>query len=641
MTRPTRSERLRYRFDVWMSRGTAALIGLLAVVSFVFVFVVAVIVWALPLHPAGEPEGDFLDIFWGNLMRTLDPGTMGADEGWGFRIAMLVVTLGGLVIVASLIGIVSAGFDAQVAELRKGRSRVIERDHTLILGWNEKVFTIVHELAIAGASQGRRAIVILADRDKVEMEDAVRSAVALPRSISLICRTADPMRPAEIALGSPDEARSIILLAPDGAHDPDADVIKMALAVAHRPDRTRGSGHIVAELRHAANLEAARLVGGEEVQWVLTDELIGRITVQSCRGSGLSVVYSELLDFDGHEVYFAAMPELVGESYAATQLAFVESSVIGVATADRTLLNPDPERVLQPGEQLILVAEDDSTIRREAAGAPDETAIVSAGPPARSSERTTILGYSARVDTLLCELDGFAAPGSTAVVVADLDEPELPETHTLEVRFRRGSPTSRRTLDELGLAATDHVIVLADDTVPVQQADARTLITLLHLRDIGERAGTSLNVVSEMLDDRNRELAEMTRVDDFIVSDRLVALALAQLSENRRVAEVFETLFSASGSELHVRSAADYVVTDREVDFATVVAAAQRRGETALGFRVGARVDHRQPEAGIVVNPRKDLRRRFAPDDGIIVLAQRSRAADPAIAGAPGAVGAG
>lgn len=169
MTEPTRLERLRYRFDTWMSGGTIALIGLLAAASFVFVTVVAVIVWALPLHPDDEPEGDFLDIFWGNLMRTLDPGTMGGDTGWGFRIAMLIVTLGGLVIVASLIGIVSGGFDAKVAELRKGRSRVIERDHTLILGWSDKVFTIVEQLAIANTSRGRSAVVILADRDKVEM----------------------------------------------------------------------------------------------------------------------------------------------------------------------------------------------------------------------------------------------------------------------------------------------------------------------------------------------------------------------------------------------------------------------------------------------------------------------------------------
>ena len=36
-----------------------------------------------------------------------------------------------------------------------------------------------------------------------------------------------------------------------------------------------------------------------------------------------------------------------------------------------------------------------------------------------------------------------------------------------------------------------------------------------------------------MLDVRNRELAEVTQADDFIVSDKLVSLMLAQVSENK------------------------------------------------------------------------------------------------------------
>ena len=37
----------------------------------------------------------------------------------------------------------------QLDELRKGRSKVLEKDHTLILGWNSKVFPIVSEICIA------------------------------------------------------------------------------------------------------------------------------------------------------------------------------------------------------------------------------------------------------------------------------------------------------------------------------------------------------------------------------------------------------------------------------------------------------------------------------------------------------------
>ena len=622
MTEPTRSERLKYRFDTWMSKGTIALIALLGAATFAFVLVMGVIVWALPLHPGNAEEGDFLDIFWGNLMRTLDPGTMGGDQGWGFRIAMLVVTIGGLVIVASLIGIVSGGFDAKVEELRKGRSRVLEKDHTLILGWSDKVFSIVSELAIANESRGRSAVVILADRDKVEMEEELRAAVGKTGKTQVICRSGDPMTLGDLELGSPHVARSIILLAPEGSDDPDSEVIKAALALTNNPNRRAEPYHVVGEIQDHANLEAARLVGRDEVNWVLASDLISRITVQTCRQSGLSVVYSELLDYGGDEIYMAAIPELVGRSYLDTQLAFVDSTVIGVVKGDETLLNPPAATPYEAGDQLIIIAEDDSTIRTAAAGLPDASAIAVTSDQEVVPERTLVLGYNPGLLFMLRELDAYVAPGSSALVVADGKAPTFPALENLTVTYQRGDTTSRRVLDALEAEHADHIIVLADTRLPVQRADAKTLITLLHLRDIAERSDTDLNVVSEMLDDRNRELAEVTNADDFIVSDKLVALMLTQLSENRRLADVFDTLFSADGSEIYLRPASTYVVEGSETDFYTVVEAAQRRGETAIGYRVGEQA-HRGADAyGVVVNPRKDERRRYAPEDRIIVLAE-------------------
>jgi hypothetical protein len=161
-------DRVRYRFDKWMSRGTGAIMGLLGLATLVFVLAVAFVVGIADAYP-DNVRASYWDIAWGNLMRTLDPGTMGADNGWGFRVLMLAVTVGGLVIVASLIGIVSGAFDDKMVELRKGRSRVIESDHTIILGWNNQLFTIISELCSANSSRRRSTIVVLADQDKVAM----------------------------------------------------------------------------------------------------------------------------------------------------------------------------------------------------------------------------------------------------------------------------------------------------------------------------------------------------------------------------------------------------------------------------------------------------------------------------------------
>jgi len=620
--KPKTSERARYWFDNLMSRGTIALMGLLALATVLLVVVVSVVVWVFRAFPDNAEEGDFIDILWGGLMRTLDPGTMGGDVGWGFRLLMLLVTVGGLIIVASLIGIVSAAFDSKVADLRKGRSRVLESDHTLILGWNSKIHSIVHEIALANESRGRASIVVLGDRDKVEMEDEIRAAAGNLGKTAVICRTGDPKNLADLAMVSPATARSIIVLAPEGSSDPDAEVIKTTLALTNNPARQPEPHHIVAELSDPANLEIAHLVGRDEAHWVLGPDLIGRITVQSCRQSGLSVVYAELLDFDGDEIYFTEQPTLVGSTYFDAQLAFVDCAAIGLVQGEQVLVNPAPGTAIAAGDRIIVIAEDDSLIRLGRAGVPATEALVDARVGGLDPEHTLVLGVNERLVGMLRELDDYVAPGSTVGVVSAV-EPPLPGFANLRASWTSGDPTRRAVLEALDVGRFDHIIVLADSLEPDRQrADSRTLVTLLQLRDLSETGGFDLNIVSEMLDDANRELAEVTRADDLIVSDRLIALLLSQISENRRLTDVFETLFSSAGSEIYLNPARDYVLPGHPVDFYAVLEAARRRGETAIGYRLAADAHSSSRGYGVRVNPRKTDTVTFAADDRVIVLAE-------------------
>ena len=622
MNKPTFSERFRYWFDNWMSRGTLALMALLGIATVVLVLVVGVIVAIFRQTPDDDPERSFGDILWGNLMRTLDPGTMGGDSGWGFRIFMLIITIGGLIIVASLIGIISGAFDSKVEELRKGRSKVLEKDHTLILGWNSKVFPIVSEICIANESRRNAVIVVLADKDKVEMEDELRAMVGKTGKTKIICRTGDPMNLTDLEIANPANARSIILLAGDDSPDPDADVIKTALALTNNPRRKAEKYHIVGELEDAASLEAATLVGRDEAHWVLGDDLIGRITVQSCRQSGLSVVYSELLDFDGDEIYFTEQPSLYGKTYFDAQLAFVDCTVMGLVKAGSVILNPAADTRYESGEQLIVIAEDDSAIRLATPGVPDAAAVSTTKALKPKPERTLVLGYNSGLTRMLEELNEYVATGSKVTVLADVDKPDFPKFDNLTIEFRRGDSTNRAILDSLKVESFNHIIVLAYKGLDIQRADGKTLITLLQLRDIEDRAGVDLNIVSEMLDDRNRELAEVTNADDFIVSDKLISLMLSQVSENKKLTQVFDDLFSSVGSEVYLLPVEQYVAPGTAVNFYTVLEAARRRGETALGYRVAANAHKSDKGYGVTVNPVKTETVTFSAGDKIIVLAE-------------------
>ena len=194
----------------------------------------------------------------------------------------------------------------------------------------------------------------------------------------------------------------------------------------------------------------------------------------------------------------------------------------------------------------------------------------------------------------------------------------------LRAEARVGNTTSRSVLDELNVDSFNHVVVLceSDDREP-EMADARTLLTLLHLRDIGAASGRPFTIVSEMLDERDRELAEVARADDFIVSVRVLSLLLAQIAETPELADVFRELFDAEGAEVYLRDAAAYVVVDREIGFATLQASAQARGEIALGYRVFAHADDKARGYGVVLNPGQDARVTFGSQDKVVVLAER------------------
>ena len=630
MRKASFSQRMRYAFDNTMSRGTPALIAWLGVISVALILLVTLLVELF--RDRLDPEGDFWVTFWRNLLRTLDPGTMGGDTGSvPFLMLMLAVTLGGIFIVSTLIGVLSSGIESKIDELRKGRSLVIEKDHTLILGWSDQIFTVLSELVEANSNRRRPVVVVLADKDKVEMEDEIRLKVRNMRNTRVVCRTGSPLQLEDLEIVNPHGARSIIVLSPHG-EDPDSQVIKTILAITNNSNRRSEPYHIVAEIHDPRNLEAARLVGGDEAQLIDVGDTISRLIAQTCRQTGLSIVYNELLDFGSDEIYFKEEPALAGKTFAEALFAFETSSLIGVMFADgRVALKPPFETVLQPGDRLIAVSSDDDTIHlsgRTDFGI-DEGAIQSAAPAPPRPERVLVLGWNRRAPTIINELDHYVAPGSTVLVVASAPEAEhdlqrrCGECLNLTVTFHQGDTTDRRTLDSLRPDEYEHIVVLCySDHLDAQRADARTLITLLHLRDIEARIGERFSIVSEMLDDRNRELAEVTKADDFIVSDKLLSLMLAQVSENKHLSHVFADMFDPEGSEIYVKPASDYVVLGRPVNLYTVLESARRRGHVAIGYVLGAQVSSEGGRTGVNVNPPKSDVVTFTAADRIVVIAE-------------------
>ncbi|NWF64271.1 MAG: potassium transporter TrkA, partial [Chloroflexi bacterium] len=112
------------------------------------------------------------------------------------------------------------------------------------------------------------------------------------------------------------------------------------------------------------------------------------------------------------------------------------------------------------------------------------------------------------------------------------------------------------------------------------------------------------------------------KVDDFIVSEHLISLMLAQLSENAALKDVFADLFDPEGAEVYLKPVGNYIKTGEPVNFYTAVEAAKRRGETAIGYRLMSESHDTGRSYGVHINPKKSDPVMFKPEDKLIVIAE-------------------
>jgi hypothetical protein len=205
---------------------------------------------------------------------------------------------------------------------------------------------------------------------------------------------------------------------------------------------------------------------------------------------------------------------------------------------------------------------------------------------------------------------------------------ETVSTDLLEVTVGAYDHHQPRCLYDLLDQPLDHVMLLCyRDGLNPAESDANALMSLLqvrHVLDDVDAPETEPSIVAELLDQRDVDLARVTRPDDFIVSDRLTSLLLAQLSENPALDPVFRDLLDPDGVSLGLRPVEWLVPIGAEVQFREVVAAGADLGLVVLGLR------YEDPSAadgelggGIVVNPSKQACVRFAAGDQVIVVAGR------------------
>lgn len=643
-------KKFQYRFDTFMAKGSKS-----SFKALLFVFVTTFLVIAglrgllFLFNPSFAQQYESLDIL-GNAYLTFlqltDPGNMAQDilsSPW-YKLFAVVSGMLGLIMLSALIAVITTGLDQKLTDLKRGRSKVIEKNHTLIVGWDEqRILEILRELVLANESEADACVVILADKDKQEMDEILRFRFPKTGTTRIVTRSGKGTILGVLDTVSIESVKSVIVLAgcsdtspQDAKTASDALVIQTVLAVTSK-SVAKDDYAVVAEIYNDAYRDILDSTFPDYVVTLDAGNILAKLLVQTSRSVGLSVVYSEILSFDGCEMYFYEA-DWGTAKFAQLAYHFPDGVPIGVRQADGELIiNPAGDYAMRADDEVLIIADDDSTIEYLAKPLMQPRSFPAIESNTEQQiERELIFGLNQKSETIIREFAEYVKEGSEIDVIVhratEQDRSEIAqldrEIEHVQVRLIDTNPLNRKELLALDPGKYDNIIILASvrDDKDLQQVDSENIVILLLLRSIMQELDTGTKVtklITEVLESQNQALIAKAGVKDMIISNQLISMVTAQISESPGMKDVYDNLFQEDGSEIYLKPLSLYFDSfPVEVCFGDLIAVAQNRDEVCFGIKIAALEDDQSQNNGVDLIPEKSTKFTLNAGDCLVVVAE-------------------
>ena len=567
-----------------LSKGTVSIIAWLAVTMILTVVVFSFVLVLMNLRPDNETGSlSLIEAIWQNFLRVIDPGGLQNDRLWGYRIVSAVVTLLGVLIFGALVGVLTTGLDNLFIEIRKGKTEIVKKDFTLILGWNPTIFKIISELVISNANHKNKKIVILSKNDKIKMEDEINLRINQKELLKnfhnsldgkshktyqtkIYCRSGSIIDIDDLNIVHPENAESIIILSSEEDRE-DINTIKCILALRKKAKK------IITEIKDEHNKELMDFCFQNEknqnILYIPSEKWLSRITAQASRQPGFSVIATEILNYDNDEIYFSKIgKELIGKTFKEISLNCVTSIVLGICKKNldknnlkeiyqkemaegklsgiqkNIILNPyekfnnniiDGENigcVIEEGDELILFQSDDGypefhfeelKIEKFQWKSGTEDVIL-------PKSKTLILGYNKRIYKIIDELYEYVSVDSEVHIIAKMDkevEKHLKDNLGYE-NVKNEDITDYRISEKeyieekFNLESYESIIILGYDDLEIQEKDAKSMLTMLLIKKMLEKnSKSSLKEKSIVIEIYDEKNREIVELTE--VSDYIIS----------------------------------------------------------------------------------------------------------------------
>ena len=662
-------QRFRYWLDKRMAKGTGSMIRALL---FTTIFLVLFLAFLLIIFGESD-ECSPLHAIWDSFATAINAEIPASSDGSLFFIIInAIAAIIGLFFTSILIGIITNGIETKLQNLRNGNAEILEKNHTIILGWNDTTFAILVEIMESNLNREMQTVVILDNAcEKAEMDEQVRTFIAekdkerkriakknheifIPyaKYTQILCRCGTTAHYSNLENCNIQNCKSIIV-----NEDDDEETIKVILACSGIINELRMSGvkgkklpYITAIIRDKENMNTARLAGGKDLEVICYPELMSRIMANSSRAAGLSHVFTTLFNYEGSDIYYVDKNkiQLSGKRVIASDghkkhmndLTLYElnqyltnATIIGGSHGkintrveqgrlnenrwegmDSCLLPTMKSKLVKDVDHFYVLQMDDNPIevtKNTCTVSCKEVREKNFNPHTRPD---AIIGVSSLLIQVLKELETFLHE-DTAVYILETQE-KLGKYLADEAIQEEIQKITNVRLEWVSLDIDDYnsiydfmntpehkeirsAMILSDnlyvDEELTQQeqkevADNLTISRLLSLRKIQSDLMPELFITCEMNYDENKNLAERSGSEDYIVGSNVAASVMTQISQARELHRIFYEILDWSGSEIYLHKAFKYLDFENQkninekIDLPTLAAKLAQQNAVFIGY---------------------------------------------------------
>ncbi len=650
--------RMRYAIDNFMSKGSSSIfLALLSLFLLGFIIMVFVRIVANAIIP-DETLSSWAEIPWRVYVAVLEGSAAetDGDSNWVAKITSIAGVLVGLILFSSMVAFITSVFEAKLDELKRGRSVVLEKDHTLILGFGDRILEVIRELIEANESESDASIVILAENDKEQMDDIIRDNIHDFSTTRVITRSGVVTNINNLKKVMAENAKSIIIMNGAANWRPEKDknladalVLKSIMSIIAVCDKKQHPP-IVCEIHSDRDRDLAENITKGIVKALNEVSVLSRMIAQlALSRNGLSIVYGDMVGFDGNEFYFYKPENGWGGpiTFGDSLNRFNSSMPMGIHNSrGEIILNPSKDMVINEEDELIVFAEDDSTIEyyNKAIFTPTIKEIPSSTIDSRT-QRIAILNWTTKTSIIVEKLCSYL-PNESEISIYVSEKTSAIETkisHSdnkypgINIFINEVDLNDLEKLNHINPQNFDSILILSPGGTTIEEMDAYVISLLIRIRQILLSKATENGnsdtkskkwpkLITEVMDSENIDIILNSGVEDFMVSNQFVSQIMAQVSEEPMALDVYDDLFQAEGSELYIKPASLYFDFNQKnsitLSYGDCIQAAKLRNEIILGLQIHSNQRDKDNMFGIVLIPNKDDKFTITKEDGFIALAE-------------------